>query len=1174
MLGGWTIALVALAYFGVLFAIASYGDHLARRRKIRIRRPVIYALTLGIYCTSWTFFGSVGLAATKGWDFIPIYLGPILVFAFGGVLLRRIIRLSKSQNITSIADFIAARYGKSEALAATVTVIAIIGTVPYISLQLKSMSISVDILLGGAGGHVPGFALDTSLVITCLMALFAILFGTRHIDATEHQNGLMLAIAAESIVKLLAFLAVGAFITFGSVGGISALMDAVAQRPEITAKFSEGIDWVLWFTLMLLSTFAIILLPRQFHVGIVENTHEDDTRKAAWMFPLYLVAINLFVVPIALAGLVSFPGGAVDADMFVLALPMKMEQPVITMIAFLGGLSAASAMVIVGAVALSIMACNNLVMPMILRRRLALANREDMGPLLLNIRRGTIIMVLFLAYTYYRMVGDSFPLASIGLLSFAAIAQFGPAFFGGIFWRRATAKGAIAGIMAGFFMWSYTLLLPSFVASGWIGEAILSNGPLGIGVLRPQMLFGLSLDPLSHGVFWSLIINLIAYIMVSLSSAQQPMERLQAMAFTTGEFSFTPRGLIIGRSGIRVHDLKQAVARYLGDARTERSFSDYAKSSNIILVDDEQADLRVLKFTENLLASAVGAASSRLVMALMLGRDNEGMQGAMRLLDDASEAIQYNRDLLQSALDHVQQGLGVFDKDMRLVCWNQQFRSHLDLPSRMGRVGVGLDEIIRHAAKNSENESYAHEHEDESARWIDRIVRQMEPFQHHLAATGRILEFRSDAIPDGSLVLTISDMTENVMASRALERANATLESRVRDRTLELTTANRRLEISRKDAELANESKTRFLAAAGHDILQPLNAARLYTTSLLERCNENCEEHRLMSHIDASLEAVEGIMSTLLDIARIDAGALKPDMRAVPLAGIFSQLSADFMPIARKKGLELTIIATSQAVYSDRLLLRRVLQNLLSNAIKYTQSGKVVMGCRRKGGQISIEVHDSGPGIPGNKQKLIFQEFKRLEKHRSGERGLGLGLSIVERIVKVLGHQLDLHSISGSGSMFSLSARREELSVEHETIQSTKQIARLHMRGLRVLCIDNEPDILDGMRALLEGWGCNIQLAAGVQGACALVESQPGSALPDIVLVDYHLDDGTGIEAIGKLRRLAGHEIPAILITADRSGDVRKQAAAIATPMLNKPVKPAALRALMSQTRLRLIAAE
>ncbi len=1172
MLGGWTIALVAFAYFGVLFAIASYGDRLARQRKIRIRRPVLYALTLGIYCTSWTFFGSVGLAATKGWDFIPIYLGPILVFVFGGVLLRRIIRLSKSQNITSIADFIAARYGKNEALAATVTVIAIIGTVPYISLQLKAMSISVDILLGGTGGHVPGFALDTSLLITCLMAVFAILFGTRHIDATEHQNGLMLAIAAESIVKLLAFLAVGAFITFGSVGGISAMIDAVSQRPEIIARFSEGIDVVPWLTLMLLSTFAIILLPRQFHVGVVENNHEDDTKKAAWLFPLYLVAINLFVVPIAIAGLISFPGGAVDADTFVLALPMKMEQPVITMIAFLGGLSAASAMVIVGAVALSIMACNNLVMPMILRRRPALASREDMGPLLLNIRRGTIIMVLFLAYTYYRMVGDSFPLASIGLLSFAAIAQFGPAFFGGIFWRRATARGAIAGIIAGFSMWAYTLLLPSFVASGWIGEAILSEGPMGIAVLRPQMLFNLSLDPLSHGVFWSLVVNLVAYILVSLASAQQPMERLQAMAFTTGEFSFTPRGLVIGRSGIKVCELKQAVARYLGETRTERSFSDYAKSSNIVLDDDEQADLRVLKFTENLLASAVGAASSRLVMALMLGRGNEGMRGAMRLLDDASEAIQYNRDLLQSALDHVQQGLGVFDKDMALVCWNQQFRTHLDLPSRMGRVGVGLDEIIRHAAKKTKNEGYAHE--DESARWIDRIVRQVKPFQHRLAATGRILEFRSDAIPDGSLVLTISDMTENVMASQALERANATLESRVRDRTLELTTANRRLEISRKDAELANESKTRFLAAAGHDILQPLNAARLYTTSLLERCNENCEEHRLMSHIDASLEAVEGIMSTLLDIARIDAGALKPDMRAIPLAGIFSQLSADFMPIARKKGLKLTIIPTSQALYSDRLLLRRVLQNLLSNAIKYTQSGKVVMGCRRRGAKISIEVHDSGPGIPANKQKLIFQEFKRLEKHRSGERGLGLGLSIVERIVKVLGHELDLRSISGLGSVFSLSARREELSVQHETIQSTTQMARLHMSGLRVLCIDNEPDILDGMRALLEGWGCNIQLAASVRSACALVESQPDNAAPDIVLVDYHLDDGTGIEAIGKLRQLAGHEIPAILITADRSGDVRKQAAAIATPMLNKPVKPAALRALMSQTRLRLMAAE
>ncbi len=1172
MLSGWTIAAVALAYFGVLFAIASYGDRLARQGRIRLKRPVLYALTLGVYCTSWTFFGSVGLAATKGFDFLPVYLGPILVFTIGAPLLRRIIRVSKSQNITSIADFIAARYGKSELLAAIVTVIAIIGTVPYISLQLKSMSTSVNTLIGAEAGAAASFPFDTAFLIAGLMAVFAILFGTRHIDATEHQNGLMLAIATESVVKLLAFLTVGVFITFGTLGGLGGLMEVVTKHPEISTRFSGNFNMSSWLSIMVLSTFAIIMLPRQFHVGIVENPHEDDTRKAAWLFPLYLVAINLFVIPIAVAGLLTFGDNSVDADLFVLALPMKMEAPIITMIAFLGGLSAATAMVIVGAVALSIMACNNLVVPMILRRQLALGSREDMGPLLLNIRRSAIILILFFAYIYDSMVGDSFPLASIGLMSFAAIAQFGPAFFGGLFWKRATAHGATAGILAGFIMWAYTLLLPSFVESGWIAESILTDGPLGFALLRPQMLFGLTLHPLSHGVLWSLTVNLAAYILVSLATTQQPIERLQAMVFSSGEISFTPKGVGIGRAGITIGHLKQAVARYLGETRMERSFREYEISREIKLEEDDPADLRALKFTENLLASAVGAASSRLVMTLMLGRENDSMKGAMRLLDDASEAIQYNRDLLQSALDHVQQGLGVFDKDMQLVCWNQQFRSHLDLPARMGRVGMPLDEIISYIAQNGDitGDSVI----DETTRLIDVIIKQMQPFQRSLASTGRILELRTDAVPDGGLVLTISDMTENVMASRALEQANITLESRVRDRTSELTLLNRQFEKARRQAEQANESKTRFLAAAGHDILQPLNAARLYTSSLVERCNEDCEEHRLMLNIDTSLEAVEEIMSTLLDIARIDAGALKPDLRPVSLADIFAQLAVEFTPVAQEKGLELQVMSCSHAVYSDRLLLRRVLQNLLSNAIKYTDRGKVIMGCRRRGGQVSIEVHDSGPGIPGSKHKLIFQEFKRLNTKESGERGLGLGLSIVERIVKVLGHELHLRSVSGSGSVFSLTAPMAELQVINKPVENTGKVSRLQMTGLRVLCIDNEPDILDGMKALLDGWGCNTQLAASLKAAKKLVKKLPRARMPDMLLVDYHLDDSTGIHAIRVLRKLAACDIPAILITADRSSDLQKLAKDNLVPVLNKPLKPAALRALMSQTRLQQIAAE
>ncbi len=529
MLQGWTVIAIAVAYIGFLFAIASYGDKLALKRPAGHGRPIIYALTLGVYCTSWTFFGSVGLAAKTGYDFLPIYLGPILTLSLGWPVLRRIVRLSKEQNITSIADFIAARYGKNQALAAIVAVIAVLGTVPYISLQLKAVSASVTTLFGDAEGSlgaissIPLFG-DIAFVTAVGMAIFAILFGTRHIDATEHQEGLMLAIAIESIVKLFAFIFVGMFITYSMFGGVGDLVAQVQNSPEIADIFNQGFVSSKWTVMTILSIVAIILLPRQFHVAVVECDNENDTKKAAWLFPLYLIAINLFVVPIAAAGLLSFPSGSVDADMFVVALPLLAGQDAVSLIAFIGGLSAATAMVIIATVALSIMVCNDLVMPIVLRGKpLGIVLRQDMGGLLLNIRRTAIFFIILLSYLYYQVIGSSFALASIGLLSFAAIAQFAPAFFGGLVWRRATARGAIAGIMTGFGVWAYTLLLPSFINSGWFSAEILAAGPFGIELLRPQQLFniqallGPDLDPLTHGVLWSLVLNFVAYVGFSLS---------------------------------------------------------------------------------------------------------------------------------------------------------------------------------------------------------------------------------------------------------------------------------------------------------------------------------------------------------------------------------------------------------------------------------------------------------------------------------------------------------------------------------------------------------------------------------------------------------------------------------------------------------------------------------
>jgi len=1175
VLQGWIIIAVALTYIGLLFAVASYGDHISARRKPGARRPVIYALSLAVYCTSWTFFGSVGLAAHAGFDFLTIYIGAGLMIGIGYPLVQRIVNLSKSQNITSIADFIAARYGKSQVVGAVVTVIAVIGIVPYIALQLKAISGSLSVILAakphlaGSIGETPILA-DSALFIAIALATFAVLFGTRHIDATEHQDGLVLAIATESVVKLLAFLAVGIFVTFFLFDGPMNLLAKAAERPEVMSLFTATKGGGRWVAMTFLSLVCILLLPRQFHVTVVENNSTADVRKAAWLFPLYLVAINLFVVPIAIAGVLTFPAGTVDADMYVLALPLSAGSGWLAVVAFVGGLSAATAMVIVASVALAIMVCNDLVVPFVLRHRLEPANGlADMGAFLLNVRRMAIFAILLLAYAYYRMVADTAALAAIGLLSFAAVAQFAPVFFGGLVWRRATARGAIAGIMAGISVWAYTLLLPSFVHSGWVGAEILEHGPLGITALRPQMLFLLEFDPLTHGVFWSLFANIVAFVGVSLLRQPEPIERLQGNIFVNPAPAGPGPSFRLWRSSVTVEDLQKTVARYLGQERMQRSFEGFAASQGLELDPQSEAEANVIRFAEHLLASAIGAASSRLVLSLLIKRRNVTTKAAMKLLDDASVAIQYNRDLLQTALDHVRQGLCVFDRDMRLICWNRQFREILELPAEFGRVGVPLHEILRYNAERGKLG-------DEPAEKIvgdriEKLVVLRKTYHERLKGSGVVLEVRSDSMPDGGIVATFTDITERIRASDELARANETLERRVRERTEELMRLNGELDRARSEAEKANLGKTHFLAAASHDILQPLNAARLYVTSLVERGFEG-REGAVIRNVDASLESVEDILGALLDISRLDTGALKPEITTFRMDELLAQMAVEFAPMAADKGLKLVVVPSSLAVRSDRRLLRRVLQNLIGNAIKYTERGKVLVGCRRRASNVWLAVYDTGPGIPERKQTQIFKEFQRLETNASNVRGLGLGLSIVERISKILDHPIKLVSAPRKGSMFALELPVAAALPLTPARDQGVPAPRESLKGLTVLCIDNEEKILDGMAALLGGWGCQVVKALGERDAVRKIRRRKSGV--DIVLADYHLGSGDGLKAIAAVRAAAGRDLPSVLVTADRSLALREEARVNGIPILHKPVKPAALRALLARWLVSRMAAE
>jgi len=1174
MMHGWLVIIAASAYILFLFAIASYGDRMAPHFRSGGRgRPLIYALSLSVYCTSWTFFGSVGNASRTGIEFLTIYIGPLLVFALGFPLIFKIIRIAKAERITSIADFIGARYGKNQSVAAVATIIAVIGVIPYIALQLKAMSQSITAMVGPLMLPGPLSAVgfnDIGFVIALTMTLFAWAFGTRHIDTTEHQDGLMLAIAAEAVVKLAAFLAVGLWVTFGLFDGPFDLVLAISQAPEVAEVFEQPINTGNWLVMTVLSAFAILLLPRQFHVTVTENNSEAELKRAAWLFPLYLVLINLFVVPIAAAGLLRF-GQDVNPDTYVLALPLDGGHPLLALFVFLGGLSAATAMVIVATIALSVMISNDIVVPLLLRRRrggeiLALADRDMSGDLL-TIRRLSILAILVLAYAYYRSAGDTAALVSIGLLSFAAIAQFAPSFFGGLIWRRANARGAIAGMCAGFAIWTYTLLLPTFAASGIVPVSIVDLGPFGISVLKPQALFGTQLDPFIHGTLWSLGVNLLCFIAGSLSRAPLPAETLQANLFVPVGLK-PPPTIRLWRSSVTAGDLQATVARYLGEARTERSFRRYARERGTDFTPTDMADAGLLRFSEQLLASAIGAASSRLVLSLMLKRRDLSTKSAVKLLDDASAALQYNRDLLQTALEQVRQGIGVFDRDLRLICWNRQFRDLLGLPAEYGQVGTTLDTILRFNAERGEHGPGPIE-----AAVNDRIHKMVggyETFQERLLLSGTVLEVRNSPMPDGGIVTTYTDITERVMAEEALARANETLERRVRERTEELTRVNEQLRKATHAAEEANLGKTRFLAAAGHDILQPLNAARLYSSVLVNKLQEG-DNSDLVHNIDAALGSVEDILGAVLDISRLDTGALKPEWTVFNLKDVLVPLVREFEPIAQGKGLSLRLVSTSLAVRSDRRLLRRLLQNLVSNALKYTSSGRVLVGCRRRGDRIIVETHDTGMGIPDAQQKKIFQEFHRLDDGARIAKGLGLGLSIVERISHVLDHPIQLRSSTGKGSCFSVSLPlAAAIPVAPAALVQTPVAAQLD--GLCVVAIDNEPDILDAMQRLLTGWNCRaITASSDTEASRKLLKA---GLRPDILLADYHLDDGTGIEAVVRLRWKFDAELPAILLTADRSRGVAEEAQSKDISILNKPIKPAALRAQLARCRAGLSAAE
>jgi Na+/proline symporter/nitrogen-specific signal transduction histidine kinase len=656
LLQGGVVIIASLAYIGLLFAIAYYADRRADQGRSLIANPYFYSLSLAVYATAWTFYGSVGRAASDGVGFLPIYIGPTLMMLLWWFVVRKMIRITKLNRITSLADFVASRYGKSALLGGLVTVIAVLGILPYISLQLKAISTSFQILVQYPDIVMPQRASglqmmeDPAFSVALVLGFFAIVFGTRHLDLAERHEGMVAAIAFEALVKLVSFTAVGLFVTYGIFNGFRDLFSQARADTLIAPLLSpfEGTasSYASWAWLTLLSMLAIIFLPRQFQVAVIENVDERHIKKAMWLFPLYMLAINIFVLPIALGGLLALPRMAIDTDTFVLTLPMAHQQEGLALLAFIGGLSAATGMVIVESIALSTMVCNDLVMPVLLRvSAFRLVQQKDLSFLLLTIRRAAIIVIMLMGYLYYLLAGEAYALVSIGLISFAAVAQFAPIVFGGMYWKGGTRQGALAALTAGFAVWLYTLLLPAFAKSGWLSASFIDVGPFGIDLLRPTELFGLTgLDQITHAMLWSMIANIGSYLVVSLFSRQSALEHAQATLFVD-VFTQTGEPGQFWRGTTSASALQTLLGRFIGPTRAAELFMVYAMERGLKSAAELNADATLVRFAERNLAGAIGAASARAMVATAVQEEPLGLDEVMTIIDETSQVIAYSHRL-------------------------------------------------------------------------------------------------------------------------------------------------------------------------------------------------------------------------------------------------------------------------------------------------------------------------------------------------------------------------------------------------------------------------------------------------------------------------------------------------------------------------------------------------
>jgi Na+/proline symporter/signal transduction histidine kinase len=1118
------IIIAVLAGYLALLAFAGWRAEKSKRVfSNSAPRSVLYGLSLATLCSAWTYFGAVGDTSNGSWLFLANALGPILAITIGYPVWRRIAVLSKQENVGSLADFLAARYGKSRALGTLVTVVATLGALPYIALQLSILAQAWDFV-----GHGIASGPTQSLILVALLVGFAILFGARRPSLTQHNRGFVSIIAVESIVKLFGLLCVAGLclLLFAERGTPAKILDFIPS-PLPALDFS-------FFTLALLCIVTAFTLPRQFHLGFVTLEDPADIKAAAWIVPTYFLTWAGATLIIAAGIRAGFGMSGVDPHLQVMGIPMANASAWIALLALLGGFSAGAAMVIVETTAVSAMVSNEIVLPLISNRLQRDGSGRDVGQSILLVRRCIIVLIGILSWLYFLAIRDVAGPTQLGQTALTAFAQLLPALFGGIYWRRGHSNGAMAGILSGMLVWALGIAGPSLL--------LATPPPTALDSLWPEN--GEKLTNLT--IFASLILNATLYVIVSLRSSPRLIDTIQANSFV----------LSPGRPEIReteltatLGDLNRLLSQFLGENEAKKALRDSQAGTRIEnWHEDRKATPGAIRAVERLLAGAIGAPSARNVIAIALAKGTQDAAEISQILDEAAHAVHFSRELLQTTLESLPQGVAVVDPELRLVVWNARCIELLNLPVEQAYVGKYLPDLLDIHSGVFEphplrQQIGSHQDDIRTRRAIDNEV--LNPDGCTISLVGRKLG-------QEDYLLTFSDITDLKQAEKILSEDKELLEVRVEERTHELVVANTALAEATAVAEQITSAQSRFVAAASHDLVQPLHAARLFIGNALVSSQEDAALRSLLEKADMAVDGAHKMLRALLNLSRLETGSFKPTLEAVDIGALLASLAEEFSSQAEARGLTLIVKPTTKWANTERDLLRSILQNLMLNALRYTAKGRVVVVTRfARNGTIRIEVRDTGVGISPDKVETAFVEFSRLSEGRSMSDGAGLGLSIVSRIAQVLGHEVAVRSIPGLGSVFSVTVPSARPVPKSKIVHAKPA----KLSGLRVLCVDDERDILIGTTALIERWG-GVVTAADSASAVSEDASQW-----DVAIADYHLGGESGLDL---LRRLGARVPIRILVTATPDGawawDLEKDGILL----IQKPLAPLILQSILS----------